>query len=102
MFARSDFGEEDYTSVSGGLKVYFGADPRKSLIQRHRTEDPDNYTPIFPAIRTAAPRSQAQAGPATCPVGVQLPSSDTCQCPSGVPRFSCPFSFLCGSGGFAC
>ena len=28
VFARGDFGEEDYTSVSGGLKVYFGADPR--------------------------------------------------------------------------
>lgn len=52
LFAQGEFGDNEYNRVTGGLKVYFGADPGKSLIERHRTEDPQNYTPVFPQILT--------------------------------------------------
>ena len=45
LFAKSDLGDEQFNRVTGGLKMYFGSDPGKSLIKRHRTEDPENYTP---------------------------------------------------------
>lgn len=53
LFAKGDFGEKQYNRITGGVKVYFGADPNKSLIDRHRTEDPPNYTPVFPNLETA-------------------------------------------------
>lgn len=54
VFAKSRFGDSDHTRITGGVKIYFGADPSKSLISRHRTEDPLNFTPIFPKLRTIA------------------------------------------------
>ena len=53
LFARGDFGNEDYTSVTGGLKVYLSGDPQKSLIDRHRRDDPEIYMPVFPTLTTA-------------------------------------------------
>ena len=90
VFARGDFGEDDYNSVSGGLKIYFGADPRKSLIQRHRTEDPDNYTPVFPKLTTQAPQSTTvPATPKpTCPLDTF--ADPNCICGSGNPRAGQP------------
>jgi len=38
-FAKGSVGEDDYRSVFAGLKFYFGED--KSLIQRHREDDPE-------------------------------------------------------------
>jgi hypothetical protein len=67
VFARGDFGEEEYNRVTAGLKIYFGADPDKTLIQRHRTDDPENHLPVFPEIVTASP-------PATTPP--ELPSEE--------------------------
>jgi len=52
IFAKGDWGEEQYNRITGGLKVYFGANPNKTLIKRHRTEDPQNYTPVFPKPMT--------------------------------------------------
>lgn len=64
VFASSSFGDDDYTRVTGGLKIYFGDSPNKSLLARHRTSDPDNYTPVFP---NRSPRSRAHAsGPVDC------------------------------------
>ena len=62
VFARGDFGDNDYNRITGGLKVYLGADPNKTLIKRHRTEDPENYTPVFPNIQT-----QSTAGGSSLP-----------------------------------
>ena len=36
LFAKARFGASDYQSITAGLKVYFGADPKASLITRHR------------------------------------------------------------------
>ena len=58
IFAKGDWGEEQYNRITGGVKVYFGGDPNKTLIKRHRTEDPTNYTPVFPKPMTANPTNQ--------------------------------------------
>jgi hypothetical protein len=79
LFARCDFGDTDYNRITGGLKVYLGADPNKTLIKRHRTEDPENYTPVFPKLVTQSQSDQCQGE------GVFSPS-DTCQCPAGYER----------------
>jgi hypothetical protein len=52
MFAKTRFGANDHNRITAGLKIYFGADPKKSLMSRHRTEDPQNYTPVFPTLHT--------------------------------------------------
>lgn len=41
LFAEGRIGEDDYQAVWGGVRVYFGGD--KSLIRRHREDDPDGY-----------------------------------------------------------
>ncbi|MEM9331615.1 MAG: hypothetical protein AAGA53_09835 [Pseudomonadota bacterium] len=41
LFVRASVGDDDTTSVIGGLRIYFGSGP-KSLIQRHREDDPTN------------------------------------------------------------
>lgn len=38
LFADARFGEDDYQSIFAGLRLYFGED--KSLIRRHREDDP--------------------------------------------------------------
>jgi len=43
LFASGSFGD-NYTQALGGVRYYFG-DPGKSLIQRHRTDDPGNDLP---------------------------------------------------------
>ena len=41
LTADARFGEDDFTAVSAGFKIYFGAED-KSLIRRHREDDPPN------------------------------------------------------------
>jgi len=47
LFARGRFGASSFQSLTGGLRVHFGADPAASLRTRHRTADPDNHVPNF-------------------------------------------------------
>ncbi len=54
LFAKADFGETQYNRITGGLRFYLGPNPDKSLIARHRTEDPENYTPMFPRLSEIA------------------------------------------------
>jgi hypothetical protein len=61
LFARGDWGDEEFNRVTGGVKVYLGSDLKKTLIKRHRTEDPQNYTPVFPKLRTAT-HNQCEGG----------------------------------------
>jgi len=44
LFAEAQFGENDYATVFGGVKFYFGAD-NKTLMRRHREDDPRNQIP---------------------------------------------------------
>jgi len=79
LFAKSDFGEEAYNRITGGLKIYLGPNPDKSLIARHRTEDPENHTPMFPRL--------SEVGLLQCTVnGAQVvtsPNNGQCVCPAG-------------------
>lgn len=44
LFVEAQFGENDYATVFGGVKFYFGAD-NKTLMRRHREDDPRNHIP---------------------------------------------------------
>lgn len=41
--AKAEYGDDEYLTVLGGLKIYFGGE-QKSLIRRHREDDPRNKT----------------------------------------------------------
>jgi hypothetical protein len=101
LFARGDFGNEDYTSVTGGLKVYLSEDPQKSLIDRHRRDDPDSYVPVFPKLVTKT----AGANSNLCTVvgsefKVTSPADGKCICPSNTPTPGVAPSFF--NGGYVC
>jgi hypothetical protein len=86
LFARGNFGDDEYTSITGGLKVYLSEDPQKSLIDRHRRDDPDSYVPVFPKLVTKT----AGANSNLCTVvgsefKVTSPADGKCICPSNTP-----------------
>jgi hypothetical protein len=43
LFTEARVGESDFRAIVGGLRVYFG--PSKTLIDKHRRDDPDNGVP---------------------------------------------------------
>lgn len=54
FYVEGQFGEQDYASVFGGIRFYFGG-PDKSLIRRHREDDPANKLFNMLAITCATP-----------------------------------------------
>jgi hypothetical protein len=96
LFAKSDFGEAPYNRITGGVKVYLGPNRDKSLIARHRTEDPENYTPIFPAL--------SEIGVLQCTVNgalvVTSPANGQCVCPPGSFKPGLPPTPF--NGGYVC
>jgi hypothetical protein len=87
LFATGYFGEEDHSRITGGLRFYFGPEPNKSLIRRHREDDPKTYNPVFPQIMTTAPGG----GPNFCPTPGGFPKSFLpCICPDGTDRAGQP------------
>jgi hypothetical protein len=95
LFARGDFGVDEYTSITGGLKVYLSGDPQKSLIDRHRRDDPDIYVPVFPKRAVGATQCTAGPGPQ-----YKVTSDTSCTCPSGTPRAGSAPKFISALGGF--
>jgi len=95
LFAKSDFGDEQFNRVTGGLKMYFGSEPGKSLIERHRTEDPENYTPKFPALKTGSNQCTVNSS-----FSVVSPTNGQCICPPGTFQAGIPPSFF--NGGYVC
>jgi len=109
LFAKSDFGDDQFNRITGGLKIYLGHDPDKSLIARHRTEDPENYTPKFPNLITQAPAPAQQTPTPTPPTPectidsdflVVTPADGDCLCPAGTIQAGLPPTPL--GGGFSC
>lgn len=43
VYSKADYGDNDFFSILGGLRFYFGGED-KSLIRRHREDDPRNRT----------------------------------------------------------
>jgi hypothetical protein len=95
LFAKSDFGDEQFNRVTGGLEIYFGSDPGKSLIERHRTEDPENYTPKFPALKTGANQCTVNSS-----FSVVSPPNGRCICPPGT--FQAGYLPSLFNGGYMC
>jgi len=98
IFATGNFGDNDHTRVTGGIRFYFGADRNKSLIRRHREDDPGSYTPVFPDLKTETETETETAAATTnfCPIGVTQPAGTNCTCPQDTERV-----FNKG-GGFEC
>ena len=70
-------------NVTGGVRVYLSDDPYKTLIDRHRKDDPKVYAPTFP---TLAPQTTAQKSTPQCMMSgnqVASPAGGDCICPSG-------------------
>jgi hypothetical protein len=101
LFARGDFGDEWVQNVTGGLRIYLSDDPNKSLIDRHRKDDPKVYAPTFP---TLAPQTTSQKPTPQCTVNsfnkVTSPADGNCICPSGPMGGQRPL--LSGGGGYQC
>lgn len=85
LFATAYVGDDDYTRLTGGLRFYFGQDQNKSLIRRHREDDPALYTPVWPKIVTMNPMSSTQ--PNICPSSgtFAVANYPGCTCPGGNP-----------------
>jgi hypothetical protein len=101
LFARGDFGDEFVQNVTGGLRIYLSDDPGKSLIDRHRQDDPKVYAPTFPTV--AVPNATKPTP--QCSVNgfnaVTSPADGNCICPStsGTPGQR---PQLNGGGGYQC
>jgi hypothetical protein len=87
IFATGNFGDDDHTRVTGGIRFYFGAERNKSLIRRHREDDPGSYNPIFPNLNVNNPNvnnpEEAQANICPTPRSFLLSVFPGCTCPDG-------------------
>ena len=62
IFADGAVGEDDYESVLGGIRLYFGESGNKTLKRRHREDDPDSLVPgIINALASAGQIAQDKA-----------------------------------------
>jgi hypothetical protein len=68
LFAEGRIGEDDYKGVWGGLKVYFGNAKNKSLIRRHREDDPIVWTPdtLFTILNNKKPTTTEPPSESYC------------------------------------
>jgi hypothetical protein len=96
LFAKGDFGNDAYNRITGGLKFYLGPNAQKSLIERHRTEDPENYTPMFPALSEISVLQCTVNGA----LAVTSPANGQCACPAG--SFQPGLAPTPFNGGFVC
>jgi hypothetical protein len=74
LFVEARVGENNYHGVWGGVRVYFGQH-NKTLIQRHRQDDPFMWLPesLLSIINNLSTRSIQGTGAApTCPSGYVL------------------------------
>jgi hypothetical protein len=79
-FVEARVGEDDFHGIWGGIKLYFGPDD-KSLIARHRQEDPNNWSvdTLFSILNnhTSSGSSSSQQ---VCNFGTR--SNGTCEAPT--------------------
>jgi len=71
-FVEGRVGENNNNSVWGGLKLYFGPTD-KSLVARHRRDDPGNYTTDMATstVNGKTPTSTGSSSLKSCPLGVK-------------------------------
>ncbi len=63
IFAKGDWGEEQYNRITGGLKIYFGADPGQDTDQAPPHRGPDKLHAGLPEIDDGEPAQQVNASP---------------------------------------
>ena len=61
FYVEGQVGEQDYSSIFGGVRFYFGG-PDKSLIRRHREDDPSNKLFNMLAITCATDNRMMHGG----------------------------------------
>lgn len=75
LFVEGRVGQGSYHGVWGGLRVYFGKSD-KTLIRRHREDDPNGWNDgpasVFGNGSSSGSQTNAPAGPPSCPVGQHL------------------------------
>ena len=75
LFAEGQFGTREYTRAMAGVRIYLGSTNEKSLIRRHREDDPRNYVPDFFAAPDACPADRSIVGSqCVLPVEEEVPS----------------------------
>jgi len=85
LFARGDFGDEFVQNVTGGVRIYLSDDPGKSLIDRHREDDPKVYAPTFPTVPVQQTSNSKPVPQCTSDSAgwVTAPTDGNCICRSG-------------------
>ena len=80
-FVEARIGENDFRGVWGGLKLYFGPDD-KSLIARHRRDDPPNWTvdTLFSILNNHTTSQSSTSKPFCTPPRQLLPNGN-CEAP---------------------
>ena len=58
-------GDDNYVAVNAGLTLYFGANKEKSLIRRHREDDPRNRMLDFAGVNNTLVKHTGKPGPTT-------------------------------------
>jgi hypothetical protein len=81
LFADAMFGSDDYTSIMGGIRIYFGSGD-KSLMARHREDDPPH---LFNLLRQVGDGGIGDDDGNHCPV-----LNDTLLLDSPVPKECSP------------
>ena len=62
LFAEGQFGKRRYNRAMAGVRVFFGGSTGKSLMRRHREDDPRNRVPDFFAMADVCPTGRALVG----------------------------------------
>jgi hypothetical protein len=81
-------GDDDYVAVNAGLTLYFGETGNKTLIRRHREDDPRNRLIDFQAAQASVVKKIKKAAPTTTSgatttpdcgsTGIFLPDDNVC------------------------
>ena len=83
LFVEGRAGESAFHGIWGGVKLYFGPND-KSLIARHRTQDPamllETWDNLFTILNNAN-SSTGSSSQQVCPLGTK--SNGTCEAPTG-------------------
>jgi hypothetical protein len=80
LFADAMLGSDDYTSIMGGIRIYFGGED-KSLMSRHREDDPAHLFNLLRQVGEGGIGNDDDDDPG-CPPIVDAPKGGEC----GDPR----------------
>jgi hypothetical protein len=94
LFAEGRVGAGGYSVIKGGVNVYFG-DTGKTLLQRRRTADPQNW--LFDLLAAKANNTPSSSPTNGCTIGSDCPSG-VCHSGTCLPPGTCLTSPDCSEG----